>query len=510
MTGQRERTASRRRSSAGAPADFVDPSRTGKPEPRGAGSGSWASGSVQVKPRLLAGRASYGPTAELMADIRELGVEGWLARQLDPASIPDPNGDAIDRAFPSAMAAPADVIKRQGAKGVAVRSEVPARHLMRAVWSSRQLHEVMIDFWSNHLNVNADTSAYISLARPHYDAVIREHALGSYRDLLRESGLHPAMLNYLGNGESVKEHPNENYGRELLELHTVGVGNHSERDVIRCAKLLTGWSARISDGLAVRYNPDDHYVGELEVLGRRFANASDSAGPAMWVELVDFLVLHPDTARMIAKKLARHFIVDDPSEEIIADLAKTYLESDTNIPAVLRRLFSSSEFARSKGMKFRRPYERFVSIVRLLAPKLPNNPREAGLALYNSLDSQPPLCWPAPNGYADVAGAWLSPGASLGLFNAGLRQVRGQPPVVGFDAVARILSKDPTTVEQVTELAAEVVLLRKPKKKQKAAVAVLLEQTAVKQPFKSGSIQQRRAVELACTLLLVSPKNLVT
>ncbi len=213
--------------------------------------------------------------------------------------------------------------------------------IVRATWSKRQLFEVMVDFWSNHLNV-ANPSDNVWWSRHDYDRnVIRRHALGKFSDMLAASATHPAMMTYLNNAESTKDNPNENYGRELLELHTVGVdAGYTEDEMHTSALILTGlgvhWYDDVDDG-TFNYEPDNHYVGHVKVLGWASKNTSANKGLAVALDYVDYLAHHPATAHRIAYKLCERFVSDAPPAGLVTKLAQTYRKHDTAIVPVLQR-----------------------------------------------------------------------------------------------------------------------------------------------------------------------------
>jgi uncharacterized protein (DUF1800 family) len=255
------------------------------------------------------------------------------------------------------------------------------------------------------------------------------------------------MLTYLSNADSDKDNPNENLGRELLELHSVGVGAFTERDVKASALILTGLSVDRTTG-AFRYRPEAHYVGPVRVLGFSHANASGDGRPVVAAYL-RYLATHPATARRIATKLAVRFVQDDPPATLVDRLASTYLASGTSIAAVLKVLFASAEFAGAAERKTRTPYENLVASVRSLGLTPPASGVDALVQLYwvSQELGQPPLGWPQPDGYPDVATAWQSASGALGLWNTNSSLVGGWwPKGLGYPKPVSFLpSPLPTT-----------------------------------------------------------------
>ena len=245
--------------------------------------------------------------------------------------------------------------------------------------------------------------------------------------MLKASAQHPAMLTYLDNRSSTKAHPNENYARELMELHTVGM-IYTEDDVQAAARLLTGLTVNTAGNYV--YDAAKHVTGAVKILGFSHANATASGGEAAALAFVDYLATHPATAQRIATKLCVRFVADEPPATLVARLAKIYLDNGTAIIPMLRALFTSSEFAASIGGKLRTPFEDVIATVRALGL----GPEAAGIksldALYNGLVNagNAPYRWSPPNGYPDVAPAWSSPSGFLLRCNTHLNLATGWYP----------------------------------------------------------------------------------
>jgi uncharacterized protein (DUF1800 family) len=372
-------------------------------------------------------RATYGPTPASLAELRRLGVGAWLDRQLDPAAIADPVCDGLLARLPLIdldVAQTRATLPKHSYNGF---KELGRATVARAVWSNRQLFETMCEFWRNHLHVAAPSSGVWD-SRADYDrTVTRKHALGRFSDMLKASARHPAMLTYLDNRSSSKAKPNENYARELMELHTVGL-IYSEDDVKAGARLLTGLT--VSAAGTYVYDASRHATGAVSILGFSHANATASGGEAAALAYLDHLARHEATARTIARKLAVRFVSDEPPASLVDTLAKVYLANGTAIAPVLRALFTSAEFAASVGAKTRTPFEDLAATVRALGLG-PEATGVAGLdALYNTLVSagHAPMRWAPPNGFPDVAPAWASPSAFLLRCNTHLNLAAGWYP----------------------------------------------------------------------------------
>ncbi|MGX6606983.1 DUF1800 domain-containing protein [Micromonosporaceae bacterium Da 78-11] len=371
-------------------------------------------------------RATFGPTAAALAEAGRLGVAGWLDRQFDPASIDDTACDAVVARFPLAGADIATVRAKLPVHSYDAFGQLGRAAVARAAWSNRQLFEMTVLFFSNVLHVTAPSSGVWD-SRSDYDKqVIRKFAFGRYADMLKASARHPAMLTYLDNRSSTKTQPNENYARELMELHTVGL-IYTEDEVKAGARLLSGLS--VSGAGTYTYSTAKHATGAVRVLGFSHPNAA-ADGEAAALAFVDHLARHPATAEQIATKLCLRFVADDVPASLVAKLAKVYLDHDTAIVPVLRALFTSPEFAASTGRKTRTPLEDLTATVRALGLGPEKTGTKALDALYNNLVNagNAPFRWSPPNGFPDVAVAWTSPSAFLMRCNTHLNLATGWYP----------------------------------------------------------------------------------
>jgi uncharacterized protein (DUF1800 family) len=212
------------------------------------------------RPLHLLRRATYGPTPTALAQVRSAGVDAWLTQQLAPAKLADPVGDVITARYPRLAWSAAQAHAAYPNSDWVLMFELGQATVARAAWSTRQLFEVMVDFWSNHLNVTSPSSEVWDNRHLYDRDVIRKHALGRFADMLVASAKHPAMLRYLDNASSTKDAPNENYGRELLELHTVGVnGGYTETMMVDSARIMTGFT--IGPNHAYTYDAARHWTG---------------------------------------------------------------------------------------------------------------------------------------------------------------------------------------------------------------------------------------------------------
>lgn len=340
------------------------------------------------------------------------GATAWFEQQLRPERIAESREAlAVDRWFPT-VRHDAQTVWRHDQEGVHAAWEyardLANYSLLKRILSTRTVFENMVELWSNHFHV--DAHAYPGFTqRSAYDRTIRTHALGTFEELLRAVTLHPAMLTYLDNWTSVRGAPNENHGRELLELHTVGSGaGYTERMVKDSAVILSGHTVRRDDWTAY-FDPKRHTTGPVSVLGFTHPNGdADSAGVAE--AYLRHLARHPATARRVAHRLAVRFVADEPSEPLVTRLATAYLRSGTDLKETLRALVRSPEFWASAGGKVRTPADDVVATCRALqvVPRPPASSDSFAHALCWTLQSTLPFQWPRPDGPPDRAGTWAS------------------------------------------------------------------------------------------------------
>lgn len=311
--------------------------------------------------------------------------------------------------------------QRKEYKNKVVRQTKQAR-LVKAIASERQLQEVMTNFWLDHFNVFGFKKT-IPFWLADYETELRSNALGNFHDLLSVTAHHPAMLVYLDNDlnaipkkkskRSNDEGVNENYARELMELHTLGVdGGYTQQDVEALARILTGWGVDYDPALAnvnnFRFYEQRHDFSDKVFLGQTIAGSGIAEGE----EALKILANHPATARFISYKLAQYFVADNPPESLVKNLTQTFIESQGNIKTVLDKLFHSSEFNDSQyyNAKFKTPWQYLVSIARASGIEKPNL-----LVIERMLNqlSMPIYRCQTPDGYKNTEEAWLNPNALL-------------------------------------------------------------------------------------------------
>ncbi|QWC85949.1 DUF1800 domain-containing protein [Nocardioidaceae bacterium] len=367
-------------------------------------------------------RLGTGLGAQAYADLRAAGSPAaWLERQLQPESVPESPRVAeveswfADQAWSAAAKRDSNDSRRKAAWEFA--RDFGNLQLLRRTYTRRVVAETMTDFWANHLHVGA-AADLAWMHRYDYQSVLRTHALGRFEDLLVAASTHPAMTLFLDNWRSARGAVNENQGRELLELHTVGlVAGYSEQMVKDSAVILSGWDVAHDGGWEGRYTPSKHTTVPVSVLGFTHPNA-DADGRAVCDAYLRHLARHPATARTIATKLVLRFVDDDPHPELVRDLAATYLAEDTRIAPVLRRLVASAEFRRSVGAKVRTPHEDLVATLRVLEPRLsaPGGEESFAITMAWTHGSVAAYQWPRPDGPPERNDPWCSPTRMVNSF----------------------------------------------------------------------------------------------
>jgi len=408
-------------------------------------------------------RVTFGLDSTTVAEYRRLGRERFLDAQLRSVDPPLPAPiaatiAAMQISHIDIQATLADVGARnkaipalpQGAerelarkalndRGNELAYEAIRRDLLRAVYSTSQLQEQMVWFWLNHFSVYQHKANVRWLIGDYEERAIRPHALGSFKDLVLATLEHPAMLQYLDNQQNSLGHVNENYARELMELHTLGVdGGYSQADVQQLARVLTGVGINTGDAPrlkpelasfyrrqgAFEFNPARHDFGEKTLFGVRVRGQ----GFAEVENAVALLVAQPACARHIARELATYFVADNPPAALVARMARTFQQTDGNIAAVLRTLLMAREFDASLGAKFKDPMRFVVSSVRFAYDGRPISNVKPLVNWLNSL-GEAPYGRQTPDGYPLTEISWASSGQlsrrfeiarAIGSGNAGL------------------------------------------------------------------------------------------
>ncbi|GAB3181682.1 uncharacterized protein (DUF1800 family) [Micromonospora palomenae] len=436
--------------------------------------------------RHLASRATFGASPKTLADIRRMGIDGWIRWQLDPEKIAPSPAELKLAELPSLKLSPVQLREQRDQlndKGVQPEREMVDATIARQIWSERQLFEVMVDFWNDFLHVAADFDGG-EVYRNSFDRdVVRANALGSYPDMLVAANKHPALLLYLSQNDSRKDAINENLARENLELYSVGVdGGYTEKDVRQAAMLQTGRG--VQDGRYV-FRADQHYLGKVKILG--FSHANASADPKKADAVIDsylrYIALHPSTAQYVARSLATRFVSDTPPKSLVDRLAKTYTVNKGMVKPLLMTLFSSSEFWAAVGQKVRRPMEYLIATYRTLnvRPEASRGFKSDGgrpafarglRQVHDKLRElgQYPMGQPTPDGYPDVYVAWTSAGTMVNGWNEAADLLNGYRTEFTYTSAENLVAKPPATAGAYVDALAQRLVHQKLSAKEKALI----------------------------------------
>jgi uncharacterized protein (DUF1800 family) len=465
------------------------------------------SGSDESLALHVLNRLAFGPSPGDLDRVMRMGTGAWIAEQMAPGNLAVP--DTLARQL-NALASPKESQREliqhyreatQAAKELAAASSVPApaangkpqtaergerralvqsiyleageARLLRAVGSPRQLEEVLVDFWFNHFNVFEGKGLDRVLVENYEREAIRPHVFGRFRAMLGATAKHPAMLFYLDNWLSVApgfqpRRPggrplsglNENYAREVMELHTLGVdGGYTQQDVTELARILTGWTMMPNAGrrrLAVAgdgdslfaFEPERHDPGSKNWLGHSVAPTGQAEGEFA----LDVLARHPATARHIAMKLVRHFVADDPPPGLLDRVARRFSDTDGDLRSVMHVLVESAEFRDPRPTKFKTPYQFVVSGVR--STGIPITNVRPLLATLRDL-GQPLFGCQTPDGYKDTQGDWLNPSAITQRVNFATALASGRLPLVRADDSDSGLARGVNAMDRQTDRAVQ-------------------------------------------------------
>lgn len=530
-------------------------------------------------------RLGYGPRPGEVERVAAEGVEAWIHRQLDPASIADPAAAAAVAALPKLKLDSAELLRiyqaeireRQGMQRAKangnteeferLRAQMREREpvvvaqalgelqhakLARAVLSERQLQEVLTDFWFNYFNVDARKQQVRALVSGYEKEAIRPHVFGTFRDLLGATAKSPAMLVYLDNwrssrayelgarekgmierqrkaafGDAAPAEPvptrrglNENYARELLELHTLGVdGGYTQKDVQELARILTGWTVDLRAG-KFTFRRAWHDDGKKTLLGKTFpAGGAQAEGE----KALDLLASHPATARRVATRLCQRFVTDEPPADLVERVAKVFAKSGGDLRATYGSLFLSPDFfaPEYRGAKIKSPFEFAVSALRAsdatLVPvkspraRLPITALEAG-ALFgrgeeaiNALKrrtvllhllemGQPLYAWAPPTGFPEQSAHWVGSGALIARLNFALALTSGQVADAKIDVHPMLEGAQPEEPGPLAATIARRVLGSEPAP---ATLRVMLDQSASADGMTGSTAGAQRLLALA-------------
>lgn len=496
-------------------------------------------------------RLAFGPRPGEIEAVAKAGVAAWIGAQLRPVAVADTAVEARLRAMPaltmsigalhetypqpkaaakaaasaaasavpsmmpSIPVAPQGPVNDMTPPGTATETpkdmirQLVAQKILRAVASERQLQEVLVDFWFNHFNVTVEKGQVKWYAIPYERDAIRPHVFGRFRDLLGATAHHPAMLFYLDNWQSVgadRAHDggtakpqglNENYGRELLELHTLGVdGGYSQNDVTETARAFTGWSIEQPNrDAAFTFHPKKHDQEEKHLLGKVIKDGGQKDGE----HVLDLLVASPATARFVASALCQKFHSDHPPEALVKRVADVFSRSGGDLTRVYEAIFTAPEFWSDAAFrtKTKTPLELVASALRAVgaqtddAEPVSREIDKLGEPLYH--------CAP-PTGYKETADAWVSTGGLLARINFGVTLAGGRIKGTTFDREKLAGTPFPTEEGALVDRLADSVLHTP---LSPASRAVIVKELEHADPYQEPS---PTTLPLALGLILGSPE----
>jgi uncharacterized protein (DUF1800 family) len=404
-----------------------------------------------AKIRHLLQRATFGLAPGEVQQVRRIGRYQWIGQQVAPDGIADPALDAKLAVYPSLSMNSAELLanypqqNRNDPQGIGppgrILGELRAAQLTRAVHAKAQVREVLTDFWFNHFNVYAPTGPTRYTIVPYLRDAIRPHVLGRFEDLLRATATSPAMLYYLDNATSTAPGTrgqdggiNENYARELLELHTLGVDNgYAQEDIVEVARAFTGWTftpARLG-AYEFLFRARTHIEGDKTVMGQTIPSGDRSEGD----QILAMLARHPNTAEFLATKLVRRFVADDPPPELVARARDVYLATDGNLAWVVAVILSDDTFydPAFRGNKVKTPLEVVASGLRATGADV-----TVGFPAFRSVGDlgQPIMAAAPPTGWPERADEFLSSGGMVARFEHAYAIATGTIPNIEYSPVA--------------------------------------------------------------------------
>ncbi|MBI5652152.1 MAG: DUF1800 domain-containing protein [Chloroflexi bacterium] len=453
-------------------------------------------------------RIAFGPRPGDFERVQAIGVDTYIEEQLAPATIDDSALEQqLAKKYPTLKMSAVELYQnypqpapvspqerafrafRAGEQGIKpqqlpgpqdVIQELQEATILRAIFSRRQLQETLADHWSNHFAMFIGKDAVKWMKTVDDREVIRKHALGKFGDMLLASAQSPAMLAYLDNHLNVKGVPNENYAREIMELHSLGVdGGYTQKDVQELARVLTGWTVKqprrallggmdYTDAGQFIFNANQHDTGAKIVLG---VNFSGKDGINEGLKMVDVLAHHPSTAKFVTKRLIMRYIADTPPPDLWNRAAQTFTQTKGDLRATLSVILHSDDFKNSFAQKIKRPFELVASMARATDMQVeemrPFNAtiRAMGQGLFLLL---------TPDGYPDTGTAWINTGALLARWNLALITAYGRVPQAKVDFKAAMSGANIKTVANAVDFWIERILHRAiPDKDRQKLIAAL-------------------------------------
>lgn len=442
----------------------------------------------------LVRRCTFGPTPADLTLAAGLGYNGYLEYQLNYEAIDD---SACDARLVHLTTLAMTQQQQYAVAASQLSAELTEATILRAVYSERQLYERMVEFWTDHFNIDITKEPSSMLKSIDDRNVIRAHALGNFGDLLRASAHSPAMLTYLDNHTSTATAPNENYAREIMELHTLGVdGGYTQEDVLQVCRCFSGWGydSRTTIGNPPVANPD---LGNFRYISGRHYNGAKTifAGtpyqldiPAGWGQqdgetVLNALIAHPSTARYVGMKMARWLLREDPSDSLVDAVASAYTATNGDIKSMIRVILRPNNLA-AAPLKYKRPFHLIASALRALGAQATVT-ATSGLRTQLINCGHRPFYWSTPDGYPDSFIHWQ--GLILPRWNFGASLMHTSP-ISGVSVDYTTFFSGLTTAQQHADKLDQALFAGEMHPADKAALASFLGATPVTSTKKRESI----------------------
>ena len=468
-------------------------------------------------------KLTYGQSKASVAELRNKGLEKWLTEQLNPKKA-EANGYLKDLSpFRSESMTVAEIQANFlfKTKPILLANELTYLTVLRRAYSSRQVFEMLVEHFSDYVPVPLGNKR--SPYRGDYDkSVIRANALGYYPDLLVAATYHPAMLKFLNGDTNTATQPNENYGREFLELFTITpTAGYQEEDVKNAAKMFSGLGFDAATGKS-KLRVKQHYFGPIRAFGYEEQNALTSNEMVIRGRIDKFVrhfALLSQTARAFSIRMARRFVEDEPSEGLISLMADEYLASKGHIPSVFKAMALASEFAAAKATKVKRPMEHLASTIRVLDVPLVRDVPEPNLETFAAYFKGSPLPtlavtlakqghapfeWPFPNGYPDAAEPWTALTSQVQRWNlAGKITAKKIPAAFGAVDYSKFVAANSVTPATILSDLAKQIFGRSLPENERSQIEAILTKSVKKSANQVKYVTDVAA--LAATLLLARP-----
>lgn len=404
-------------------------------------------------------RISFGINSESYNQFEQMGYKDYIDYQLNPESIDDSEiENYIAQNYPTVNMSTLEIfglIQNETIGQFEAAEELRAATFLRAVYSKKQLLQVMTEFWNNHFSVYHFDGPIAFLKTKEDREVMRPLALSTFSEILHADAKSPSMVYYLDSFSSTKEAPNENYARELMELHTLGVdGPFNHHDIDEVARCFTGWQINNSNG-DFRFNANNHDFDEKQVLGNTIiAGGGLSDGE----QVINILAAQESTAAYLSEKLCRHFIADEPDKSIVESTTNVFISSNGDIKECLRHILLSKHFLISRDFKLKRPFAFMTSAVRSLNGNILNNEFHRLTQGILAVTGHLPFNWETPDGYPDKAGHWES--TTGVLFRWNFINLFSYGALPGYSYLLEEFISEPHTPENILSQISEKIIFR--------------------------------------------------